>query len=83
MAKHIGNRDALTHALDMALAATVEHDRRRPGEFTAREFYARAVEGGSAMTFNACSKRLKALAERGKYSSRIAAIDGHLVRLYS
>ena len=70
-------------AIDRALAEIASADQRKPGEFTAREFYARAVEGGSAMTFNACSKRLKALAERGKYSSRIAAIDGHLVRLYS
>lgn len=68
-------------AIDRVLAEI--GDQRKPGEFTAREFYARAVEGGSAMTFNAVAKRLQSLAERGKYASRIAAIDGHLVRLYS
>jgi hypothetical protein len=83
MAKKIGNLQSLTHALDMALAATVERDKRRPGEFTAREFQARARECGSALSFEAVRKRLAALADKGQFASRVITEDGRAVRVYS
>jgi hypothetical protein len=70
-------------AIDLALAATVERDKRRPGEFTAREFQARAREGGSTLSFEAIRKRLAALAEKGQFASRVISEDGRAVRVYS
>ena len=70
-------------AIDLALAATIEHDRRRAGEFTAREFQARARESGSTLSFEACRSRLASLADRGKFACRVISEGGRLVRVYS
>jgi hypothetical protein len=70
-------------AIDLALAETVERDRRRPGEFTAREFQTRAREGGSEMTYASCRARLAALVDRGKLHARPIVQSGKTVIVYS
>jgi hypothetical protein len=77
MAKIIGDKSALDWAL-----AQIADDERKPGEFTAREFFLRAKEGGSAVTYQACRYRLGALADAGTLRVRVGKLNGTTVLFY-
>jgi hypothetical protein len=70
-------------AIDNILSTLADDETRRPGEFTAREFFDRAREGGSQITFNSCRWRLSALADAGKLMARHSRLNGRKVVFYS